>query len=159
MVRLAGSNNQHLINRLESKIIIEKVATNDLELPGVISFSIGYPTKDKILEVIASYKNVDNQLYGAYLNNQLISIIGLSSNPDQAITVRHISTLPEFRGCRVGTLLLNNIKENYVNCKMYAETDEESVGFYRKHGFKCTPFQGKHSNLRFSCELAKSEFK
>jgi GNAT superfamily N-acetyltransferase len=134
------------------KIFVLNVKADHPHLSKVIQFSIGYPTDDKILEVIASYKNADNILRGAYLDECLIGIIGIQQI-ERNITIRHISVLPEFRGLRVGTLLLNNIKVQLSRYRINAETDEESVGFYLKSGFTCTPFQGKYGNLRFSCKF------
>lgn len=56
MVRLADISNQLLINRLESNVFLSNLNVDDLELRGVIKFSIGYPTQDKILEVIQAIK-------------------------------------------------------------------------------------------------------
>jgi ribosomal protein S18 acetylase RimI-like enzyme len=154
MVQLAGSSNQHLINHLESKVFLSNSDLDNLELPNLIKFSIGYPTEDKVFKIIASYKNSSSKLYGAYLNEHLTAIVGVQQD-EQELTVRHISVLPEFQNQRIGTLLLNHIKAQYSKCKIIAETDEESVEFYRKSGFICDPFQGNHGNLRFSCEFTK----
>lgn len=44
----------------ENKINLKKISADDPKLPEVIKFSVGYPTEDKILEIIRSYYTADN---------------------------------------------------------------------------------------------------
>ena len=135
----------------ENKINLKKVSADDPKLPDVIKFSIGYPTEDKVLEIIKTYATYGNELTGAYLEGGLIGVVGFYCL--EKITIRHISVLPEFQRKGIGKLLLDNIKKRYAENKIIAETDEESVGFYLKSGFSCNSFEGEYENLRYSCEF------
>lgn len=139
-----------------SKIFVSKIRAAHPYLSKVIQFSVGCPTDDKICNIISSYKDIDNVLYGAYEDEHLIGVLGIQ-HALQKVVIRHISVLPKFRSCGVGTLLLNHIKVKYNGCKITAETDEESVGFYRKSGFTYNPFQGKHGHLRSSLRAYQLE--
>lgn len=136
----------------ENKINLKKVLADDPKLPEIIKFSIGYPTEDKVLEIIKTYATYGNELTGAYLEGGLIGVVGLAASTEK-ITIRHISVLPEFQRKGIGKLLLDNIKKRYVENKIIAETDEESVGFYLKSGFSCNSFEGEYENRRYSCEF------
>ncbi len=136
----------------ENKINLKKISADNPKLPEVIKFSIGYPTEDKILEIIRSYYTADNELIGAFLEGGLIGVVGLLQATEK-ITIRHISVLPKFQRQGVGKLLLDDVKERYAEHKIIAETDEESVGFYMKSGFSCNSFEGKYENMRYSCEF------
>lgn len=59
----------------ESKINLKRISADDPKLPEVIKFSIGYPTEDKILEIIRGYHTTGNKLIGAFLENELIGIV------------------------------------------------------------------------------------
>jgi GNAT superfamily N-acetyltransferase len=138
-------------NTAENKINLKKVLEDDPNLPEVIKFSIGYPTENKVLEIIKTYTTYGNELTGAYLEGRLIGIVGVYCL--EKITIRHISVLPEFQRKGVGKLLLDNIKKRYAGNKIIAETDKESVKFYLKSGFSCNLFEGEYKNLRYSCEF------
>jgi GNAT superfamily N-acetyltransferase len=135
-----------------NKINLKKVSADDPKHPEVIKFSIGYPTEDKVLEIIRAYATSGNELVGAYLEGGLIGVVGLAAATEK-ITIRHISVLPEFQRQGVGKVLLDDVKERYAEHKIIAETDEESVGFYLKSGFSCNSFEGEYENLRYSCEF------
>ena len=136
----------------ENKINLKKISADDQKLPEVIKFSIGYPTEDKILEIIRSYYTAGNELIGAFLEGGLIGVVGLLQATEK-ITIRHISVLPKFQKQGVGKLLLDDVKERYDKHKIIAETDETSVGFYMKSGFSCNSFEGKYESMRYSCEF------
>ena len=136
----------------ENKINLKKISADESKLSEVIKLSIGYPTEDKILEVIRSYHTTGNELIGAFWEGCLIGVIGLLQATEK-ITIRHISVLREFQRQGVGKLLLNDVKERYAEHKIIAETDGESVGFYMKSGFSCHSFEDKYENMRYSCEF------
>jgi GNAT superfamily N-acetyltransferase len=141
-----------LFMNAKNKINLKKISADDPKLPEVIKFSIGYPTEDKVLEIVRTYAASGNELVGAYLEGGLISVVGLAAATEK-ITIQHISVLPEFQRQGIGKLLLDNIKKCYAENKIIAETDEESVGFYLKSGFSCHAFYGEYENLRYSCEF------
>jgi ribosomal protein S18 acetylase RimI-like enzyme len=126
----------------ENNITLKKIAANDPRFPHVIKFSIGYPTEDKILEVIKSYQDGNRQLIGAIAHEQLIGVVGLEQGT-QRITIHHISVLPNFRLHGIGKALIEFIKKEFAIQQIVLETDEEAVGFYEKSGFICNPFEGK----------------
>ncbi len=136
-------------------VILKQVTSDELQLLEVIKFAIGNPEPKKIAKVINSYRELNNKLIGAYLDDNLIGIIGYLQTTEQ-ITIRHISVLPKYRQLGIGRLLLSNLKKQSPKYQIIAETDEEAVTFYQKCHFTCNPFQGKYNNLRYKCEFNKN---
>ena len=133
-------------------ITIKYVRPDDARLPSVIYGSIGNPSKNKILEVIGSYKHPDNKIIGAFTGYILVGVLGLCKT-SEVITIRHISVLLDYQRQGIGNLLLGQIKKCYEGCKIIAETDAEAVDFYAKSGFTCCEFNGPYGNLRYKCEF------
>lgn len=135
-----------------NKITIKYVRLDDAGLPTVIYGAIGNPSKDKVLEVIESYKRLDHEIIGAFIGDILVGALGICK-ASEVITIRHISVLENFQKLGIGALLLKEIKKRYGRCNIIAETDEESVDFYAKSCFTCQKFNGKHGNLRYKCKF------
>lgn len=135
-----------------NKITIKYVSLDDVGLPSVIYGAIGNPSKNKVLEVIRSYKHSSHEMIGAFMGDILVGVLGLCKT-SEVITIRHISVLVDYQGQGIGTLLLDEIKKCYEGCKIIAETDEESVDFYAKSGFTCHAFNMPYGNLRYKCEF------
>jgi ribosomal protein S18 acetylase RimI-like enzyme len=140
---------------LENKIFFYRVLLDNTDLSNVIKFSVGNSSDSKLLDVIKSYNNYKNQLFGAYLNKKLIGVVGIEQIMLK-IRIRHISVLPEFRRLGIGRLLLKFVKDSYASLDQLtisAETDEEALGFYLKSGYSCVQIQGQYKNIRYSCLL------
>ena len=99
------------------KIVLQKLSTNDVQLPKVSEFAIGNADTDKINAVINSYNKANNELLGACLEHILIGVIGYLQEASQII-IRHISILPKFQHQGIGTLLIDNIKQQYTKYKL-----------------------------------------
>jgi GNAT superfamily N-acetyltransferase len=135
-----------------NKITIKSVSLNDARLTSVIYGAIGNPSPEKVLEVIESYKNPDHSITGAFIGDILFGILGLCKT-SKIVTMRHISVHLKYQRQGIGTLLLEEVKKQYKECKIMAETDTESVNFYTKSGFLCHEFKGLYGNLRYKCEF------
>ena len=135
-------------------IIIKLINSDDISLSNVIYDSIGNPTPHKISEIIESYNKISRKLFGAFENNTLIAVIGISINK-KLINIHHISILKNFRKQGIGTLLFNEVRKRYSVCNVLAKTDDESVNFYIKLGFNCQRFINKYENIRYKCKFVK----
>jgi GNAT superfamily N-acetyltransferase len=135
-----------------NKITIKSVSLDDARLPSVIHGAIGNPSQTKVLEVIKSYEAIDHEIIGAFMDDILIGLLGISRK-NEVITIRHIALLKDFQKQGIGTLLLDFLKKSYERYKIIAETDGSSVDFYAKSGFTCYEFKGQYGKLRYKCEL------
>ena len=58
----------------------------------------------------------------------------------------------------IGSYMVNKVVNDYSLVSVYAETDDDAVGFYRKNGFSITEFSETYESetvIRYKCELTK----
>ncbi len=78
-------------------------------------------------------------MIGAFASKNLIAVIGFELKNTQAI-IKHISVSDDFKKPGIGNCLIQKIIKDHVLSSILLETDDESVGFYKKLGFKYEPF-------------------
>jgi ribosomal protein S18 acetylase RimI-like enzyme len=57
-----------------------------------------------------------------------------------------------FKRQGIGNCLIQKVIKDHALNSILLETDDESVGFYKKLGFKCESFDSKYGN-RYRCHL------
>lgn len=121
------------------------------ELYEIIKLSIGNPTNAKIHAVLENYKTLNHHLIGCLLDNRLIGIIGIQLI-GLDVNIKHISVQPEYRYKSVARHLVYAVIRNFKVVSIAAETDDESIGFYNKLGFKCQLTENVYGR-RYQCIL------
>lgn len=135
-----------------------------IELNRDYTFSIIYeifkdviykPTKENVNHILMEYTNNRNKtLFGYFINEELIGIIGLEDK--QVIEILHFGIHENYRNRDYGTALMDYIKNKYFDKKIYLTTDDDAVGFYKKYGYNITEYyediNGKIYK-RYKCEL------
>jgi ribosomal protein S18 acetylase RimI-like enzyme len=139
------------LNLIQKNITFKLVTPEHLLLGSVISTSIGSPTTEKIAQVLQSYKQPNQFLIGAFASENLIAVIGFELKGTQAL-IKHISVSDNFKRQGIGNCLIRKIIKDHALSCVFLETDDESVGFYKKLGFKCEPFDSEYGN-RYRCHL------
>jgi ribosomal protein S18 acetylase RimI-like enzyme len=79
----------------------------------------------------------------SFIEEKIIEIIGIAVDVSA-------------RGKGVGSYMINQIVKYYGLISVYAETDNDAVGFYLKNNFSVTEFYetyGDETVLRYKCEL------
>lgn len=72
------------------------------------------------------------------------------------IEVKGIAVDLSARGKGIGSYMINQVIKDYGLLSVYAETDTDAVGFYRKNGFSITEFPKTYDDetvIRYECEL------
>ena len=62
------------------------------------------------------------------------------------------------RGKGIGSYMIKQVINNYDSLSVYAETDNDAVGFYQKNGFNITAFSEIYDGktvVRYRCKLIK----
>ena len=144
-----------LFMNVENNLILQQITTSEPELSLAIKDSIGFPTSNKINQTLQTYNQANNYLIGAFIKQQLVGVIGFEV-VNQIIRIRHISVLSDFRKQKIGKSLVQHIIKQYSWQEVKCETDQDSVEFYKKLGFECTPFQGVQG-VRYGCWLRLKE--
>lgn len=127
----------------------EAISPACTQLSTVISSSIGSPTPEKIAEVLHSYQKPNQSLIGAFSSENLIGVVGFEKK-DMHVTIKHISVVNEFRNNGIAKSLIRCLIQDCKPITLAAQTDEESVNFYKKLGFRCEPFTAQYG-MRYQC--------
>ena len=130
--------------------LFEQIEASHPDLPEVITPSIGFPSLEKVQQVVEAYKSDDRRLIGCFLDQKLIGVIGVELSCPEA-TIKHISVLDNFRSQGIGKQLIHYAIICFSIDTLLAETDRESVSFYRTLGFECSEINGKQG-IRYKCQ-------
>ena len=85
-----------------------------------------------------------------------MGVIVVSFIERQKIEIIGIAVDTSVRGKGVGSYMINQVINNYGLLSVYAETDNDAVGFYRNNGFNIVEFSeiyGDETVVRYKCEL------
>jgi len=119
------------------------------ELLEVFEDVVFAPTEENIRKILLEYEqNNEKTLYGYFLNNKIIGIIGIKTNSENN-EILHFGIHPEYRGKNLGSGLMDYIKS--MNKTMVLSTDEDAVIFYQKYGFICTEYHDEKRGKRYNC--------
>lgn len=95
-----------------------------------------FPDPDRVDEVIERYeREPDLAIAGLEENGQWIGLIGYRLRDGNVLQVLHLAVDPEARGLGYGRGLLLEAIERVRPALVVAETDEETVDFFRNIGF------------------------
>ena len=110
------------------------------------------PAREKYAALIAEYlSSPETRCFGAYESGTLTGVIVVRCGEILGIAVR-----TDMRGQGVGRMLIAHALTVFPG--LTAETDEDSVGFYRSCGFACDPFARAFpdgSCVRYACRFTK----
>ena len=107
-------------------------------------------TTDHLEHITAPYAN-DARLFAAFTEGRPIGVIGLKGS-EPGFEVIAIAVEERSRGSGIGRLLLDHASQLRAGATIWAETDEEGVGFYRSCGFEVESLGERYPGVeRFRC--------
>jgi ribosomal protein S18 acetylase RimI-like enzyme len=118
----------------------------------LLSYSI-FPDPDDIKSEIVRYQTDPSlELYGHIEDDEIIGLVGFTLHPDHTLELRHIAIDPDCRGMGYGRGVILELIEVKQPSLIRAETDEETVDFYRNVGFAVVSLGEIYPGLeRFQC--------
>jgi ribosomal protein S18 acetylase RimI-like enzyme len=132
----------------------------------LLSYSI-FPDPERINQEIIRYQTDPNlELYGHIDedegDSEILGLVGFILHSDHSLELKHIAVDPECRGIGYGRGLILELIEVKQPTLIRAETDEETVDFYRNVGFAVVSLGERFPGLeRFQCtydvELEENE--
>jgi ribosomal protein S18 acetylase RimI-like enzyme len=144
----------HLIRKkLHPELEFKEVSFSYAGLSDFLKPSVGYPTPEKMKQVILSYAKFGQYLIGAFLNNELVGLVGLHLDGDFA-AIRHIAVNERYRKQGIGKEMLKYVLNYFPILTLYAETDEEAYGFYQQCGWSCKELASQYGT-RYRCYINK----
>ena len=115
------------------------------------------PTEEKFDKKIDLFLNDNSVKIFACLNQgKIIGVMVVSFIEEKKIEIIGIAVEISTRGKGVGSYMINQVVKYYGLISVYAETDNDAVGFYLKNNFSVTEFYetyGDETVLRYKCEL------
>jgi GNAT superfamily N-acetyltransferase len=131
---------------------------DDSSIQELIGLAI-FPDPEQVAAAIESYKNEPTlEIMGYYLEDELIGLIGYELHDDHTLELRHIAVVPEEQGHGYGRGI---ILEALALCSpkaIVAETDEDTINFYRSIGFTIESLGEKYPGVeRFKCTYESEE--
>jgi ribosomal protein S18 acetylase RimI-like enzyme len=123
-------------------------------IQALLSYSI-FPDPEEIKnEVIRYQTDPALELYGHVEDedDEILGIVGFTLYPDHTLELKHIAVDPECRGIGYGRGLILELIEAKHPTLIRAETDEETVDFYRNVGFAVVSLGEIYPGIeRFEC--------
>jgi ribosomal protein S18 acetylase RimI-like enzyme len=90
---------------------------------------------------------------GCRVDHKLVGILGGKMKNNMAI-IKHIAVSDAYRRQSIGKLLIQELLNQCSIGFLFAETDDEAVGFYEKCGFICKPVEGVYGK-RYACQKSQ----
>ena len=117
------------------------------------------PTEEKFSEKIEQFLNDNSvKIFACFNQSKVEGVIVISFLEQGKIEIIGIAVDLSARGKGVGYYMINQVVNNYSLLSVYAETDDDAVGFYQKAGFTITEFSKTYNGetvIRYKCELNK----
>ena len=134
------------------KNIKENVILND-EVLKILNYSHYNPTKEKLLNLIKKYCEEESIYpFACFFEDEISGVIVVKKLQDRIYEIIDIAVKPKYRKRGIASRLINYIIKNFDIKILYAETDDETVEFYRKYGFKIEIIKNK-DYMRYKCKL------
>ena len=115
------------------------------------------PNEEKFNEKIDQFLNDNSIKIFACLNEgEIEGVIVVCFVEQSKIEIMGIAVGLSARVKGIGSHMINQIVDDYSLISVYAETDNDAVGFYQKNGFSITEFSKIYDGetfIRYKCEL------
>ena len=117
------------------------------------------PTEEKFNNKVELFLNDDSvKIFACFAQDEILGVMVVSFIEQRKIEIIGIAVDVSVRRKGVGSYMINQVVNNYGLLSVYAETDNDAVGFYRNNGFNIVAFSETYGNetvVRYKCELTK----
>ena len=143
---------------LNSKLKLKEI-TDPSELTnayGIYKHCMFEPTMEKFCRKMTEYLQDESVKIYACLSLGEMKGITVISIAESNAEILGIAVDENIRNCGIGTYMVNEIVKLHNIPFIYAETDDDAVGFYQKNKFSITQFTDNYNEVRvrrYKCEL------
>ena len=95
-------------------------------------------------------------IFACFSQGKIVGVMVVSFIKETQIEIIGIAVAIAERGKGIGSYMINQVKEKCDLLSVYAETDNDAVGFYRKNGFSIEAFNETYdieTVVRYKCKL------
>ncbi len=138
------------------KNIKETVAVSENILE-ILKYSHFNPTKEKLSKLMQKYhEDKDVFPFASFDGDKISGVIVVQKIENETYEIIDIAVDENYRGQGIASKLIDYVIEK-LNIKiLFAETDDDAVGFYEKYGFKTENIKNKEYT-RYKCTLKTFE--
>ena len=130
-----------------------------LQTYGIYKHCMFMPTKEKFNNKVDLFLNDNSvKIFACFEQDEVLGVMVVSFIEQKKIEIIGIAVNSSVRGKGIGSYMINQVVNDYVLLSVYAETDNDSVGFYRNNDFSIVEFSeiyGDEPVVRYKCELTK----
>ena len=117
------------------------------------------PTEEKFNNKVDLFLNDNSvKIFACFEQDKILGVVVVSFIEQKKIEIIGIAVNSCIRGKGIGSYMINQVVNDYGLLSVYAETDNDSVGFYRNNGFNIVEFSETYGNetvVRYKCELTQ----
>ena len=117
------------------------------------------PTEEKFNIKVEQYLNDNSvKIFACFEQDKILGAMVVSFIEQRKIEMIGIAVDASVRRKGVASYMINQVVNNYGLLSIYAETDNDAVGFYRNNGFNIVELSETYGNetvIRYKCELTK----
>ena len=140
--------------------LIELTHKNDiLQTYEIYKHCMFMPTEEKFNKKVEQFLNNNSvKIFACFSHGKIVGVMVVSFIEQKKIEIIGIAVDVSARGKGIGSYMINQVLNNYGLLSVYAETDNDAVGFYRNNNFSVVQFSetyGDETVVRYKCELTK----
>jgi len=117
------------------------------------------PDEEKFNKKAEQFLNDNSvKIFACFSHGKIVGVMVVSFIRHNKIEILGIAVDLSARGKGIGSYMINQVVNSYDLLSVYAETDNDAVGFYRNYGFSITEFSETYDAetvIRYKCELNK----
>ena len=141
------------LNNLVIENIKENIASNK-DVLEILKYSHWSPTREKLSKLVEKYhKDKDILPFASFDGDKISGIIVVQKIEGRTYEIIDIAVDKNYRGQGIASKLIDHVIENLGIKTLFAETDDDAVGFYKKYGFKTEIIKDKEYT-RYKCTLS-----
>ena len=117
------------------------------------------PTEEKFNNKVDLFLNDNSvKIFACFEQDNILGVMVVSFIEQKKIEIIGIAVDVSARGKGIGSYMINQVLNNYGLLSVYAETDNDAVGFYRNNDFSIVEFSEIYDGetvIRYKCKLTK----
>ena len=151
-IKYKNSNQKGAMN-VTIENLKENIISNE-DVLKILKYSHFNPTKEKLSKLTENYhKNEDVFPFASFNGDNISGIIVVQMINNGNYEIIDIAVDENYRGQGIASKLIDHIIEKLDIKTLFAETDDDAVGFYEKYGFKIKIIKNKEYT-RYKCTLS-----
>ncbi|MFC8178622.1 GNAT family N-acetyltransferase [Rhodococcus sp. NPDC057297] len=120
----------------------------------LLAYATGAPRGQRI----ERYPEGRSRLAAAYVGARMVGVMGFDRDGDRVV-LRHIAVDGDVRHRGTGRSMVTALRAHYPSLAVVAETDSESVGFYRALGFDVRSLGEKYPGVERFAVTERGRFR